>query len=245
MPPFSPALHVPVAALWVSAMMLSAAAVPAAEVAHIQAAHDATLIEDPAGQQANGAGPALFAGRTAQGDTGRRRTLLLFDVAAVLPREAVVTDVRLTLHMTPSHSTPVDITVHRVLALWSEGPGLSAGGSGVPAVPGDTTWLHRRYDDQWWLFPGGQFVPEPSATLTVADEGFYSWQDSARLLADVRAWHKAPQRNFGWMLLGDEETPQSVKRFDSRESPTPEFRPVLTLEYETPGRRASEPASPP
>jgi len=229
-------LRAPVALLWASGLILAAAPAPGAELVHVQATHDATLIEDPAGQQANGAGPALFAGRTAQGDTGRRRTLLLFDVAAVLPREAIVTNAVLTLHMTPSHSTPAEITVNRVLASWSEGPGASSGGGGVPAVPGDSTWLHRHYDDQPWIFPGGQFVPEPSAALTVADEGFYSWEGSSRLLADVRAWHKAPQRNFGWILLGDEETPQSVKRFDSRESGTPEFRPVLSLEYEVPER---------
>ncbi len=223
--------------------MLAVAPAPAAEFVHITAARDATLIEDPAGALANGAGPALFAGRTAQGDTGRRRALLLFDVAAVLPRQAIVTSAQLTLRMTPSNAGPAEVAVHRVLASWSEGPGLSTGGSGVPALPGDSTWLHRHYDDELWTFPGGQFVPESSAAITVAGEGFYSWQGSARLLADVRVWHKAPQRNFGWILLGDEETPQSVKRFDSRESRTPEYRPVLTLEYELPGRGRSEPAS--
>jgi hypothetical protein len=239
-----PAPRLPAAACCLSATLLMAAGVPATELIDVPAARDATLIEDPEGARANGAGPALFAGRTAQGDTGRRRALLLFDVAAVLPREAVVTNALLTLHMTPSNAVPAEIAVHRVLAPWSEGPALSTGGSGAPAMPGDSTWLHRRYDDQLWVFPGGQFVPEPSAALTVADAGFYSWQDSPRLLADVRAWHKAPQRNFGWILIGDEEAPQSVKRFDSRESLTPEYRPVLSLEYELPGRGSSEPPPP-
>jgi hypothetical protein len=240
----SPALCPPIAALWVSAVMLAAAPALAAEIAHIVAARDATLIEDPIGARANGAGPALFTGRTAQGEAGRRRALLFFDVAAGIPREAVITSALLTLRLTPSNAVPAEVAVHRVLASWSEGPGLSTGGSGVPALPGDSTWLHRRYDDQLWIFPGGQFIPESSASLTVADEGFYSWQGSLQLLADVRVWHKAPQRNFGWILLGDEETPQSVKRFDSRESPTDEYRPVLTLEYELPGPGRSAPLSP-
>jgi hypothetical protein len=131
-----------------------------------------------------------------------------------------------------------------VLASWSEGPSLSTGGSGAPALPGDSTWLHRRYDDLFWIFPGGQFIPEPTAAIPVADQGFYSWEGSARLLADVRLWHIAPQRNFGWILVADEETLQSVKRFDSRESPTPEFRPVLTLEFALPGRGRSESGTP-
>jgi hypothetical protein len=224
--------------------MSAVAPASAADFVHIDAARDATLIEDPEGARANGAGPALFTGRTAQDDGGRRRALLLFDVAAVLPRDAIVTSAQLTLRMTPSNASPAEIAVHRVLASWSEGPGLSTGGSGAPAMPGDSTWLHRRYDDQLWIFPGGQFVPEPGAVITVAGEGFYSWQGSARLLADVRVWHRSPQRNFGWILLGDEETPQSVKRFDSRESLTPEYRPVLTLEYELPGRGRSKPPAP-
>lgn len=236
-------LRPPIAALWISAAMLAVAPAPAAELVHIAAARDATLIEDPEGARANGAGPALFAGRTAQ-DDGRRRALLLFDVAAALPREAIVTSAQLTLRMTPSNAGPAEVAVHRVLAPWSEGPGLSTGGGGVPALPGDTTWLHRVYDDQLWIFPGGQFVPVPSAALTVAGEGFYSWQGSTGLLADVRLWHRAPQRNFGWILLGDEEMPQSVKRFDSRESLTPDYRPVLTLEFALPGRGRSGPETP-
>jgi hypothetical protein len=237
-----PALRPPIAALWISAAMLAVAPALAAELVHIAAARDATLVEHPEGARANGSGPALFAGRTAQ-DDGRRRALLLFDVAAALPREAIVKSAQLTLRMTPSNAGPAEVAVHRVLASWSEGPGLSTGGSGVPAQPGDATWLHRVYEDQLWIFPGGQFVPVPSAALTVAGEGFYSWQGSTGLLADVRLWHNAPQRNFGWILLGDEETLQSVKRFDSRESLTPEYRPVLTLEFEMPGRGRGEPGA--
>lgn len=233
-----------IVALLTPAAMLVAVPTPAAEFAHIVATRDATLIENIEGTQANGAGPALFAGRTAQSEAGRRRALLFFDVAARVPHEAIIVSAHLTLRLTPSNAGPAEVAVHRVLAPWSEGPGLSSGGGGVLALPGDSTWLHRRYDDQWWLFPGGQFVPESSAAITVTDEGFYTWQDSPRLLADVRQWHKAPQRNFGWILLGDEETPQSVKRFDSRESLTPEYRPVLTLEYEMPGRDRSASLSP-
>ena len=229
---------------WLAALPLVTPHAHAAEMVHIPATRDATLIEDPDGARANGSGPALFAGRTAQGENGLRRAVLRFDVAAAVPRQALIRRAFLTLHLTPSNGVPADVAVHRLLEDWSEGPSFSAGGAGTAAQAGDCTWLHRDYDQQFWVVPGGQFVADPSATLAVEGEDYYTWPSGQQLIADVRLWLKAPDRNFGWILLGDEATPQSAKRFDSRESQTPAFRPVLTVEYERPGReRAGLPAA--
>jgi hypothetical protein len=51
------------------------------------------------------------------------------------------------------------------------------------------------------------------------------------LVQDVRLWWSAPERNFGWILIGDETTPQTAKSFASRESPEPALRPVLEVTY--------------
>jgi hypothetical protein len=56
-----------------------------AETVTLTATLDATLIEDPDGDIANGSGPAFFAGRTGQSNDSRRRALIFFDVAGTLP----------------------------------------------------------------------------------------------------------------------------------------------------------------
>src|SRR5262249_44720578 len=40
-----------------------------------------------------------------------------------------------------------------------------------------------------------------------------------------------PGSNFGWLVLGDETTAGSAKKFDSRESTTAANRPALTIDY--------------
>jgi hypothetical protein len=195
---------------------------------------DATLIEHQHGELANGAGPALFVGRTAQSTDSLRRALLHFDVAGALPKKAVIEDVSLTLHLSRGNSVPVDMSVHRVLDSWSEGPSSSSGGSGVAAQSGDATWLHTDYDVAYWKQTGGHFVARTSASAVVGSSGYYSWENSKHMLADVRLWLHAPEQNFGWLLMGDETIPQSVNRFDSRETSRGEFRPVLTVTYSLP-----------
>jgi serine protease len=51
------------------------------------------------------------------------------------------------------------------------------------------------------------------------------------MVADVQSWLDNPATNFGWLVLGDESTGTTAKRFDSRESTSP---PVLTIEYTEP-----------
>ena len=84
--------------------------------------------------------------------------------------------------------------------------------------------------------PGGRFTAEPSAELEVFGSGPYTWNSTRALVQDVRRWAAAPQRNFGWILIGDESTPQTAKSFASREHPDPMLRPVLEITYHRPGR---------
>ena len=221
------------------ALYLAASAVVADSVT-LYPDRDATLIEHPHGELANGAGPSLFVGRTAQAGNSIRRALLHFDVAGALPGNAIIKDVSLTLHLSPSNPAPADVAAHRVLDDWEEGPSSSSGGGGAMARAGDVTWLHTRYDTGYWRRTGGHFVARQSAWTKVEASGFYTWQNSHILLADVRLWQHAPQRNFGWLLVGNEDASQSVKRFASRESPTSEFRPALTIHYRLPGKTRSD-----
>ena len=211
-------------------------AVPAAaETVVVEAGRDATLIEHPDGSLANGSGPALFVGRTAQAENSIRRALIRFDVDRALPEQAIVESVSLTLSVTPSNPRPLPIHVHRVLADWGEGPSSSSGGGGAAALPGDVTWLHTFWDTDLWVHPGGQFLGRSSALQEVASAGFCTWAGTEHLVQDVRLWKAAPELNFGWILIGDETTAQTAKSFASREHPDSASRPVLVIGYRLPG----------
>lgn len=223
-------------ALAVVAGLLLGAGTATAETVFVEAGADATLIEEPAGEFANGAGPVLFVGRNNQRENSVRRALVWFDVASALPRRAVIEDVRLTLYMTPSNAGPRPISLHRMLEDWGEGESYAEGGGGDASSPGDATWIHTFYDELLWRHPGGDFVRRASGVQSVAGPGFYTWGSTRKMEADVRLWLRAPQRNFGWILVGDETTPQNAKTFASREEPEPALRPVLEVRYRLPGR---------
>ena len=206
-----------------------------AEMVHIPADRDNTLIEDPDGALANGMGFAFFAGRTNQAAFGIRRGLVRFDVAAALPRNALIDRAFLTLYQNSNNVAPSAVSLHRVLSDWGEGESFTGGGGGAPAEPGDATWLHTFWDDQFWVQEGGHFIPGASATELIGDTDFYTWQSTVHLVNDVRLWLHAPQQNFGWLVMGDEDAAGSVKRFDSREGGDETRHPLLTIEYHLPG----------
>ena len=215
--------------------LLLAAASATAETILVEAGRDATLIEEPDGALANGAGPVFFVGRTNQRQNSVRRGLIYFDVAAALPEKALVESVRVTLYMSPSNSDPSPIGLHRLLAGWGEGASFASGGGGDLSLPGDATWIHTFYDDGFWVKPGGHFIARASVSRDVAASAFYTWESTQKMVADVRLWLAVPHRNFGWILLGDEKMPQNVKSFASREEPDPSLRPILEVIYYLPG----------
>jgi hypothetical protein len=200
--------------------------------ATIWCSRDNTLFQDAEGDTSNGTGPAIFAGNNGQNLI--RRALVRFDVAGVVPAGVSIDDAVLTLELSSAPDTIArQIAVHRVLADWGEGSSSSSGGGGAPAMPGDATWLHTRYPDQFWSEPGGDFVPSPSATALVGGVDSYTWT-SAGLRDDVRHWLADPATNFGWLIRGEESAPRTVRRFDSRESDVPSRRPMLTVFYSEP-----------
>jgi hypothetical protein len=216
------------------------APVDAGEVV-IEAARDATVIEDPDGALANGSGLAFFAGRNNQAENSVRRALIYFDVADVLPDRAVIEAVALELTLVPSNQGPRAIRLYRVLVPWGEGPTSSSGGGGAPSEPGDVTWLHTFYDDTLWVEPGGQFLGRPSAEAIVIDPGPYTWGSTQHMVNDVRLWNESPRMNFGWILLGDETLRQTAKAFASREQSEPDARPRLRITYRLPGEAPTSP----
>jgi hypothetical protein len=205
-----------------------------AETAILDAARDATLIESATGALANGAGSAVFVGRTSQLADSRRRALLAFDVAAALPGGAVVTGAWLDLELSPSHPAPIEIGLYRVATDWSEGSSRSSGGSGDPAQPGDVTWIHNRYDAERWTHPGGDFAAEPSAVAEIGDAGTYRFESTPAVVADVQGWLDTSASNDGWILVGGEDAASTAKRFYSREAGREGAGARLVIEYVPP-----------
>jgi hypothetical protein len=199
------------------------------------AVKDNTLFEDPNGGLSDGAGPKIFVGHTRQrrGAIGAiRRGLIYFDLSnSGIPGNAPITKVTLQLHVSDSATGPQTIALHRVLKDWGEGISFSNGTGGI-ATPGDATWLHTFYNTSFWTTPGGDFSPVVSASAVVAGEETFPLWSARQMIVDVYDWLNSPSENFGWLLQGNESTLGTAKGFHSREEGTPEFQPLLTIEYQ-------------
>lgn len=199
----------------------------------INASKDNTLVEDSTGSLSNGIGPYFFAGRVGLQANGLiRRGLLAFDVAGTIPSGATIQSVTLTLNMSQTSSGAQTVGLYRAVADWGEGTSNAGGGGGAPATPGDATWLHAFFDSVFWSNVGGDFSTAPSASQSVTGIGSYTWGSTPEMVSDVQQWLDNPSTNFGWVIVGNEDTVQTVKRFDSRDNVSPAVRPRLDVTYQ-------------
>jgi len=217
----------------VSGSLVNASATAA--IISITPSKDNTLYQyDPnIGDTSNALGMYFFAGETALSEA--RRGVLAFDIAGVVPGGSTIIAVTLSLNMSKTAlDTARTIELHKLLADWGEGTSTAQGeeGTGAPATPNDATWRHRFFDTIFWTTDGGDFSAIVSASQSVGPVGRYTWS-STQMVADVQSWLDKPGNNFGWLVLGDETTSVTAKRFDTRESASP---PLLTIQY-TPGPR--------
>ena len=217
----------------ITALGFAAASPATANIITITPNKDNTLYEyDPTeGDHSNGAGLHFFAGENAMGEL--RRGVLAFDIGFI-PAGSTITAVTLTLNMSMTPAGAETVELHKLLADWGEGTSHApqGEGDGAPATPNDATWRHRFFDTIFWNTQGGDFSATVSATQSVVGIGQYMWS-STQMVADVQAWVDDPTSNFGWLVLGNETTAATAKRFDTRESASP---PMLTIQY-TPGPR--------
>jgi hypothetical protein len=225
----------------IGAAALACSLVGAPPVAHaatytLTPVADATIFDDgTAGfeSRADGIGPHVWTSTIVSGT--RRRMLLRFDLSAI-PPGSTVRSVRLSLFQNRARGEH-PVTVHRVLAAWSEGPANGGGaGVGAPAAAGDVTWVRRVHPDTAWATRGGDFAGAPSASLVVGTIwGLrYEWPSTPQIVADVQGWVDRSAPNHGWILIGEELVPQSAKQFSSREGGSPSVAPTLVVEAEAP-----------
>jgi len=218
-----------------AASLLLLAAPLHADTAVLVSVDDNTLIEDPAGAYSSGASLYFFAGRVGvNGGSTKRRGALRFDFSSI-PQGSTVTSVSLRMYCSAAGTNAAQtISLRRFNSSWGEGTSSAFGGGGTIASAGDVTWLHRFFPNQPWTTPGGDFSSVTTVSRSVSGQGSYTWDSTPQFVADVQSMVVAPQTNFGWCVIGNEVTLQSVKRFDSHESTVASTRPQLTVVY-TPG----------
>lgn len=200
---------------------------------------DNTLYEDNEGDISNGMGQYFFAGNTSSSAT--RRGVIAFNITDTIPAGATIVTATVVLHLSRNAGEADEVTLHPLTADWGEGNSDAADneGNGTAAELGDATWVHSFYTQTAWNTAGGDFVATASATQTVdAENSYYLWSSPA-LAADVQGWLDNPSSNFGWLVMGNETTGSTAKRFDSRHHPTPAYRPVLLVSYTLEGEETT------
>jgi hypothetical protein len=166
--------------------------------------------------------------------------LLRFDLSAI-PPGSTVTDAVLSLTLVRARADDSTISLHKLLQPWNEGPSVFTRGSGVPALPGDVTWLARVFQAtpaQTWNTPGGDFVSTLSAARVVGGVVFpvlsvpYTFT-APQLQVDVQNWVDQPASNHGWMMFGSVGVSgeRIAKAFASREHSVAAERPRLTVTF--------------
>ena len=217
-----------------------------ADVVQLAPSKDNTLYEE-SGDRSFGAGKYTFMGMTGGDmsiDPSLRRTLLAFDLTSI-PANAVINSVEisLTIDQVPQSATTDFARLHRLTRDWGEGASdtLGPGGQGAPAKQGDATWTHTFCDldpdlpcsgTETWNTTGGDFVEAESASTPFGNSSpeTITFTSTEALITDVQSWVKNPASNFGWILLGDENTEKNARRMASRES-TDVPGPSLTIDY--------------
>ncbi|MEE8458403.1 MAG: DNRLRE domain-containing protein [Phycisphaerales bacterium] len=221
------------AAAWMAVVLAGVSApIAVAEVAVLTATRDNSIFDNG---NSNGAGDAIFSGRT--GDFGGQvvqRGLMAFSVADGVPAGSRVVSVNLNLSLiaTSPNGGPASYALHRLTSDWGEGTSFAVGGTGAPPTPGDATWTNTFFPDQFWTLPGGDFLETVSASQTAGPLlGRYTWGTTPTLVADVQAMLDDPANDFGWILIGDEITPFSAKKFGSKDGLNESLYPTLTIEF--------------
>ncbi|MBI1744912.1 DNRLRE domain-containing protein [Candidatus Acetothermia bacterium] len=183
----------------------------------------------------NGGGQYLFVGNNADGSS--RRALITFDLSAI-PKGAKVVFVSLQLTVSKTTGDKTKQTLHRLTKDWGEGTTQATSGregGGTAPARGDATWQSNFHEVSTWTKPGaeGDFASAPSAVAEVGGSGSTSVWTSEQMIADVQQWVDGATQNFGWILIGDETSIRTTKRYTSADNASAKEgeRPRLIVRY--------------
>ncbi len=204
-----------------------------ADVVNIPASMDNTLYENEFGDLSNGAGDHMFVG--INGNSLKRRAVIRFDVAGLVPAGSMINSASLTLSMSRTTSGPQTQSIHRIIADWGEAGSHATGqeGSGAFAQPGDATWLHMFSNTALWVTEGGDFDPSASDSQVINGPASYSWA-GPQVVGDVQDMLNIPAGNFGWLIMGVETGVDTAKRYDTKDNTNAVVHPVLVVDFTPP-----------
>ncbi|HBH61479.1 MAG TPA: hypothetical protein DDX85_07030, partial [Nitrospiraceae bacterium] len=198
---------------------------------------DNTMAEDFS-NNSSGDCDSIFSGTT--DNNVARRALMQFDIATAIPPGSTINRVTLTMNVTRGSNHPDAVmTIHPVTLAWAEaatgvtpnGCGTRGGGQGEPAVTGAATWLSAMHNQTLWGSPGGDFGVAASGS-TIVNNITPVWDSAAAgngaMVSDVQSWLDSPAANYGWILIGDEASPTTSRRFDSTEGSA---APALVVDF--------------
>jgi spore coat protein A len=204
---------------FLSAAMLQPATAWSAE-AIINPSQDNTVAQELP-NNSSGACDSIFSGMIDVATLdGARRALMQFDIAGSIPANSTITSVTLNMSVTRgSNHVDSTFTLHKLNAAWVEGIegcGARGGGQGEPSTGGVT----------WTTMPGNDSLASGS---TLINNTTPAWTSTAAMVSDVQGWLDSPGTNYGWVVIGDETTKTTTRRFDSREGASP---PQLVVEFD-------------
>ena len=189
-----------------------------AATATINPSQDNTVAQEFA-DNSSGACDSIFSGLTDNGAGTVRRALMQFDIASNIPANSIITSVTLNMTVTRGgNHVDSTFTLHPNTGAWvegTEGCGVRGGGQGEPSTGGVT----------WNTMPGSG----AASGSTLINNTTPVWSSTAAMVSDVQGWLDNPGTNYGWVLIGDEATKTTTRRFGSRESTAP---PVLVVEFD-------------
>ncbi|MBL4661967.1 MAG: T9SS type A sorting domain-containing protein [Alcanivoracaceae bacterium] len=210
--------------IWCAAMLIVGSVSNAQTTIELSPEKDNSICSES--ENSNGLGK-LFVGQTCTDNS--RRALLEFDIAAMVPFGATITDVSLTLNMdnvSPDAGTQ-DYSLHRVGLEWGEGAS-DGGGEGATAEAPDATWADAMFETSEWDDLGGDYYTVASATSAIGEALIdYTWS-APGMIPNVQNWLDYPSSNHGWILIGDEGLTCTARRFGSKDDGT---APVLEVTY--------------
>ncbi len=197
---------------------------------------DNTMAEDFP-NNSSGDCDSIFSGTT--DNNVARRALLQFDIAAAIPPASIINSVTLTMNVTRGSNHPDAVmTLHPVNLDWGEaavgvtpnGCGTRGGGQGDAAVDGAATWLSAMHNQTLWGSPGGDFSAASGTTSVNNITPVWDSADAGNgaMVSDVQSWLDSPATNYGWILIGDEASSTTARRFDSGEGTAP---PALLVDF--------------
>lgn len=205
--------------------------------------NDATIFSGPPAADVNMSNGIsnLAIGRNGSGEN--RRALVYFDFSTFnqITAGSQINSVQLSMRLSSAGGGPatVNIEMHRLSTAWIEPSTgtIGASAAAIAANTNDPTWNSSAHNAALWTTAGGDYVTDASSTTTVGNTAnqVFNWTDagatgSVTLTSDVRNMFDNPSINFGWILIGNEVTSNSIRQFFSSEGASAN-QPTLTINY--------------